>query len=94
MMMIKFGESGHTVFRATSPFSRGTLKSKRGGQLSIHFCADEGTIETFSQNHFCQSAQHLRSSQICVKNTEAVKQEQGDLFLTRNLIQCSRQQTY
>ena len=33
LMMIKFGESGHPVFRATSPISRGTLKSKRGGQL-------------------------------------------------------------
>ena len=45
-MMIKFGDSGHPVFRATSPVSRGTLKSKGGGNLSIHFCADEGTIET------------------------------------------------
>ena len=46
-MMIKFGESGHPVFRATSPFSRGTLKTKGGGKLSIHFCADGKTIETF-----------------------------------------------
>ena len=45
-MMIKFGESGHPVFRATSPFSRVTLKSKGGGKLSIHFCAHRGTIET------------------------------------------------
>ena len=45
-MMIKFRESGHPVFRATSPLSRGTLKSKGGGKLSIHFCADEGTIES------------------------------------------------
>ena len=44
--MIKFSESGHPVFRATSPLSRGTLKSKRDGKLSMHFCADEGTIET------------------------------------------------
>ena len=44
--MIKFGESGHPVFRSTSPLSRGVLKSKGGGKLSIHFCADEGTIET------------------------------------------------
>ena len=41
-----FGESGHPVFRATSPLSRGTLRSQGGGKLSIHFCADEGTIET------------------------------------------------
>ena len=46
LMMNKFGESGHPVFRATSPLSRGTLESKGGGKLSIHFCADEGTIET------------------------------------------------
>ena len=46
LMMIKFGESGHPVFRATSSFSRGTLKSKGGGKLSFHFCADGGTIET------------------------------------------------
>ena len=46
LMMVKFGESGHPVFRATSPLSRGTLKSKGGGKLSIHFCADDGTIET------------------------------------------------
>ena len=45
-MMVKFAQSGHPVFRATSPLSRGTLKSKGGGQLSIHFCADGGTIQT------------------------------------------------
>ena len=46
LMMIKFGESGHPVCRATSPFSRGTLKSKGSGKLSIHICADGDTIET------------------------------------------------
>ena len=45
-MMIKFRESGHPVFRATSPFSRGTLRSQGGGKLSTHFCADGETIET------------------------------------------------
>ena len=46
LMMIRFGESGHPVFRAASPLSRGTLKRKGGGKLSIHFCADGETIET------------------------------------------------
>ena len=45
-MMLKFGKSRHPVFRSTSPLSRGVLRSKGGGKLSIHFCADEGTIET------------------------------------------------
>ena len=44
--MIKFAENGHPVFRATSPLSPGTLEGKGGGKLSIHFCADQGTIET------------------------------------------------
>ena len=46
-MMIEFSESGHPVFRSTSPLSRGTLKGKGGGQLSIHLCADGDTIESF-----------------------------------------------
>ena len=45
-MMIKFGERGHPDFRATSPLSRGTLKSKGGGDFSVHFCADGDTIAT------------------------------------------------
>ena len=44
--MLKFGESTHPVFRSTSPLSRGELKSKGGGKLSIHYCADPGAIET------------------------------------------------
>ena len=46
LMMIKFRESGHPVSRATSLVSRGTLKSKGGVKLSIHFCADGDTVET------------------------------------------------
>ena len=45
-MMLTFAESTHPVFRSTSPLSRGVLKSKGGGKLSIHFCADQGTIKT------------------------------------------------
>ena len=45
-MMLEFAESGHPIFRATSPLSRGRLKSKGHGKLSIHYCADLETIET------------------------------------------------
>ena len=62
-MMVTLAESGHPVFRATSPLSRGVLKSKGGGKWSIHDCADQETITTvFSHNYFCKSAQPLRSS--------------------------------
>ena len=45
-MLLEFAESGHPTFRATTPLSRGILKSKGHGKLSIHFAADELTIET------------------------------------------------
>ena len=45
-MMVTLAESGHPVFRATSPLSRGQLKRKGGGKLSIHYCAELETIET------------------------------------------------
>ena len=48
-MMLTFAERTHPVFRSTSPLSRGVLKSKGGGKLSIHYCADSGTIEFFAQ---------------------------------------------
>ena len=46
-MLLEFAESGHPTFRARTPLSRGELKSKGHGKLSIHFAADEQTIETF-----------------------------------------------
>ena len=62
-IMVTLAESGHPVFRATSPLSTGMLKSKSGGKLSNHYCADLETITTFfSHNYFCKSAQSLRCS--------------------------------
>ena len=46
LMMIKFSESGHLVFRSTSPLPRETLKSKGDGKLPTHFCVDVETVET------------------------------------------------
>ena len=45
-MLLEFAESAHPTFRATTPLSRGILKSKGRGKLSIHFTADYPTIET------------------------------------------------
>ena len=45
-MMLTFAESKHPIFRSTGPLSRGVLKSKGAGKLSIHYCADFATIET------------------------------------------------
>ena len=45
-IMLTFAESTHPVFRSTSPLSRGVLNSKGHGKLSIHFAADQETMET------------------------------------------------
>ena len=48
--------------RATNPLSRGRLKSKGHGKLSIHYAADLEKVETFSHNCLCRPAQSLRRS--------------------------------
>ena len=45
-MLLEFAESGHPTFRSTTPLSRGKLKSKGKGKVSIHFTADQDTIDT------------------------------------------------
>ena len=45
-VLLEFAESGHPVFRATTPLSRCNLKSKGRGKLSIHFAAGQDTIDT------------------------------------------------
>ena len=45
-MLVEFAESGCPIFRATTSLSRCTPKSKGHGKLSIHFAADQETIET------------------------------------------------
>ena len=45
-MLLEFAESGCPIFRATTPLSRGQLRSKGHGKLTIHFGATQKTIET------------------------------------------------
>ena len=46
-MLLEFAESGCPIFRATSPLSRGQLRSKGHGKLSIRCAADLEMSETF-----------------------------------------------
>ena len=52
-MLLEFAESTCPIFRATTPLSRGELKSKGHGKLSIHCCADQATIETIFRIIVC-----------------------------------------
>ena len=45
-MLVEFAESGCPIFRATTPLSRGQLRGKGHGKLSIHFAATQEIIET------------------------------------------------
>ena len=45
-MLLEFAESTCPTFRATTPLYKGQLRSKGHGKLSIHYCADQATIET------------------------------------------------
>ena len=45
-MLLEFAESGHPIFRTTTPLSRSQLKSKGRGKLSFHFTADQDTVDT------------------------------------------------
>ena len=79
-MMLEFAESGHPIFRVTSSLSRGRLRSKDHGKLSIHYAADLETIETiFSHNSLCESAQSLRSNRRDMwKSMKPFMKERGD----------------
>ena len=39
-------KNGHPIFRATTPLPKGALKSKGQRKLSMHFAADQDTIDT------------------------------------------------
>ena len=45
-VLLEVAESGCPIFRAESPLSRCKLKCKGHGQLSIHYAANQETIET------------------------------------------------
>ena len=72
-MLLESAESRHPTFRATTPLSRGILKSKGQGTLSIRFTADYPTIETVFRIIFCQSAHN-------VKNLKLIKMDQSNLM--------------
>ena len=94
-IMIKFAESGHPVFRATSPLSRGMFKSKGGGIYLFTSVPMVIRLKLFfAQSFLSISSVSTERSQICVKNTVSANLAQGDLLWQSNLTHFSRQQTY
>ena len=79
-MSLEFAESGHPTFRGTTPLSRGQLKSKGHGKLSIHFAADELTIETIFRSIILSISSVLTEQwRLFVKNLRTIKMDRENL---------------
>ena len=80
-MLLEFAESGHPTFRATTPLSRGILKNKRRGKLSIHFAADDFTIDTIYRIILSvnQLSVYGAVAAIYVKNLRIIKMDRENL---------------
>ena len=79
-MLLEFAESGCPIFRATTPLSRGQLKSKGHGKLSIHFAADDFTIDTiFALSFLSISSVSTEQWQLYVKNLRTIKMDRENL---------------
>ena len=81
LMMLKFGESGHTVFRSTSPLSRGVLKSKVVEHYQYTSALMRERLKLFfAQLFLLIILVSTEQSQMRVINTKPAMLEQGDLF--------------
>ena len=94
-MLVEFAESGCPIFRATSPLSRGQLKSKEHGKLSIHYAADLGTVETvfrtmISVNQIEKLSQHDKLSKFCTDAGFLNVVEIGQYFRTKDTADLSQ----
>ena len=79
-MLLEFAESGCPIFRATTPLSRGNLKTQGHGKLSIHFTSDYPTIETVFRILVSASSVFTEQLQTCVKNLKPMKIDRGNLM--------------
>ena len=78
-MLLELAESDCPIFRATRPLSRGRLRSKGHGKLSIHFAADLVTIETIFRIITLQtSSVFTEHSRRYVKSMKPFMKERGD----------------
>ena len=92
LMMIKFAESGHPVFRSTSPLSRGTFKAKVVENCQYTIAPTRERLKLFfAQLFLLISSVFTEQSQKCVKNVTLAIIEQGDLLWKDNLTHCSCQ---
>ena len=87
LMLLNFQESHHPIFRATSPLERGQLKTKGGGQFSIHFCAEKSTIaflfRTFVSAN--QLSNYGAVADLCEEHCESLFCSDKDYEITKQI---------
>ena len=91
-MMVTLAESGHPIFRSTSPLSRGTLQKAKVVENYQYAAVPMGLKLFLAQLFLLISSVFTEKSQICVMNTESAMLEQGDLLWQDNLTHCSCRQ--
>ena len=81
-MLLEFAESGCPIFRATTPLSRSKLRSSKGhGKQSIHFAADQETIETiFRKSVFANQLSLYGAVANMCEEFESCTIDQGNLM--------------
>ena len=79
-MLLEFAESGHPMFRATTPLSRCKPGSKRHGKLTIQHSADQATIETiFRIIVITNQSVFTEQWRLYVKNMKIIKMDRVNL---------------
>ena len=90
-MLFEFAESGHPFFRATTPLSRGQLKSRGHGKLSIHYCADQKTVETILRIIVFANQLSLYGAVVNMcEEFESLRDRSGELDAFNGTINCSQ----
>ena len=78
-MLLEFAESGCPIFRATTPLSRGQLKSRGHGKVSVHYAANLETVETIFRTIVSASQLSLYGAvaEICGRVYESLHERTG-----------------
>ena len=81
-MLLEFAESGHLTFRATTPLSRGQLKSKKDMENCRYTSLQMNTQlrQFFALSFLSISSVSTEQWQLYVKNLRTIKMDQGNLM--------------
>ena len=79
-MLLEFAESGCPILRATTPLSKGNLKSKGHGKLYILLQIKKQLRPFFAELFLPISSVFTEQLQTCLKNVKAIKIDRGNLM--------------